>query len=246
MGRNRKQGLEFFPFDVDFFTDIKVRKLIKYQGGKAVTVYLSLLCIIYKEGYYMGWDKELPFIISEQTGFDEAYIQQVIECCLKLGLVDEKLYKSDHIVTSRGIQQRYQRICARERRLSTITDYSLIDAAEDGTQDTQTLTGNATHEYFADMKRARAWLTDMSIRHHLTIEDLTARIDTFMLDCRCRAKQHTSLQDAQQHFNDWLVIKLQQEKKQPNNNETTKAKRTDRRRASDVPANVREAETGKF
>ena len=246
MGRNRKQGLDFFPFDVDFFTDIKVRKLIKYQGGKAVTVYLSLLCIIYKEGYYMSWDKELPFIISEQTGFDEAYIQQVIECCLKLGLVDEKLYKSDHVVTSRGIQERYQRICARERRLSTITDYSLIDAADDGTQDTQTLTGNATHEYFADMKRARAWLTDMSLRHHLTLEDIMARIDTFMLDCRCRAKQHTSLQDAQQHFNDWLVIKLQQEKKQPNNNETTKAKRTDRRRASDVPANVREAETGKF
>lgn len=246
MGRNRKQGLDFFPFDVDFFTDIKVRKLIKYQGGKAVTVYLSLLCIIYKEGYYMSWDKELPFIISEQTGFDEAYIQQVIECCLKLGLVDEKLYKSDHIVTSRGIQERYQRICARERRLATIAEHSLIDAAEDGTQDTQTLTGNATHEYFADMKRARAWLTDMSLRHHLTLEDIMARIDTFMLDCRCRAKQHTSLQDAQQHFNDWLVIKLQQEKKQPNNNETTKAKRTDRRRASDVPANIREAETGKF
>lgn len=245
MGRNRKQGLEFFPFDVDFFTDIKVRKLIKYQGGKAVTVYLSLLCIIYKEGYYMGWDKELPFIISEQTGFDEAYIQQVIECCLKLGLVDEKLYKSDHIVTSRGIQQRYQRICARERRLSTITDYSLIDAAEDGTQDTQTLTGNATHEYFADMKRARAWLTDMSLRHHLTLEDIMARIDTFMLDCRCRAKQHTSLQDAQQHFNDWLVIQLKQDNKKTNN-ETIKAKRTDRRRASDVPATITEADTGKF
>ena len=103
-----------------------------------------------------------------------------------------------------------------------------------------------THEYFADMKRARAWLTDMSLRHHLTLEDIMARIDTFMLDCRCRAKQHTSLQDAQQHFNDWLVIKLQHEKKQPNNNETTKAKRTDRRRPGDVTPTISEAGTGKF
>lgn len=253
MGRNRIKGLEFFPFDVDYFSDIKVRKLIKYQGGKAVTVYLCLLCMIYKEGYYMKWDKELPFIISENTGFDEAYIQEVIECCMRLGLVSERLFKSSQVVTSRGIQQRYQRICARERRLSTITDYSLIDAAEDGTQDTQTLTGNATHEYFADMKRARAWLTDMSLRHHLTLEDIMARIDTFMLDCRCRAKQHTSLQDAQQHFNDWLVIQLKQQSN-ATNNESTKQKTerprrtgTDpRRRAVDQATAEPDAYKGKF
>ena len=106
--------------------------------------------------------------------------------------------------------------------------------------------GSNEQQYYADMKRARAWLTDLSLRHHLTLEDLTARIDAFALDCRCRAKQHTGMKDAQQHFNDWLVIKLQQEKKQPNNNETTKAKRTDRRRASDVPPTISEAETGKF
>ncbi len=129
--------------------------------------------------------------------------------------------------------------------MATIAEHSLIDAAEGDTQDTQTLTGNATHEYFADMKRARAWLTDMSLRHHLTLEDIMARIDTFMLDCRCRAKQHTSLQDAQQHFNDWLVIKLKQENKKTNN-DTTKAKRTDRRRPGDVPPTISEAGTGKF
>ena len=51
MGRKNKIGLEYFPFDIDFFSDLKIRKLIKYQGGKAVTVYALLLCIIYKQGY---------------------------------------------------------------------------------------------------------------------------------------------------------------------------------------------------
>ena len=86
MGRNVKKGLDYFPFDVDFFQDIKIRKLIKYQRGKAVTVYALLLCLIYKNGYYMLWDEELPFILSEQTGFEEAYIQEVVKCCLALGL----------------------------------------------------------------------------------------------------------------------------------------------------------------
>ena len=107
MGRNRKLGLDYFSMDVDFFQDIRIRKLIKYQGGKAVTVYALLLCIIYKQGYYVRWDDELPFIISEQTGFEEASIQEVFKCCLIVGLFSKKLYDSDKVITSKGIQERW-------------------------------------------------------------------------------------------------------------------------------------------
>lgn len=107
MGRNRKVGLDYFPMDVDFFQDIRIRKLIKYQGGKAVTVYALLLCIIYKQGYYVRWDDGLPFIISEQTGFEEAYIQEVFKCCLIVGLFSKELYDSDKVITSKGIQKRW-------------------------------------------------------------------------------------------------------------------------------------------
>ena len=53
MARIAKSGLEYFPFDIDFFQDIRIRKFIKRQGGKAVTVYALLLCLIYKNGYFM-------------------------------------------------------------------------------------------------------------------------------------------------------------------------------------------------
>lgn len=102
MGRNRKLGLDYFPMDADFFQDIRIRKLIKYQGGKAVTVYALLLCIIYKQGYYVRWDEELPFIISAQTGFEEAYIQEVFKCCLVVGLFSKKLYDSDKVILRRN------------------------------------------------------------------------------------------------------------------------------------------------
>ena len=105
MGRNVKKGLDYFPFDVDFFQDIKIRKLIKYQRGKAVTVYALLLCLIYKNGYYMLWDEELPFILSEQTGFEEAYIQEVVKCCLALGLFSKELFDKEKVLTSIGIQE---------------------------------------------------------------------------------------------------------------------------------------------
>lgn len=130
MGRNKKNGLDYFPFDIDLFQDIRIRKLIKHQSGKAVTVYALLLCIIYKDGYYMRWDKELPFIISEQTGFEEAYILEVINSCLKLGLFHNELYVSDGILTSKGIQERYKKICDLCRRNSEISEFSLISSEE--------------------------------------------------------------------------------------------------------------------
>lgn len=132
MGRNRESGLNYYPFDIDFFADIKIRKLIKYQGGKAVTVYALLLCLIYKSGYYMRWDDELPFICSEQTGFDEAYISEVIKSCLALGLFDSALFNSDSILTSRGIQERYANILKLCKRKATITDYNLIHSEQNG------------------------------------------------------------------------------------------------------------------
>lgn len=130
MGRNKKIGLDYFPFDIDFFQDLKVRKLIKYQGGKAITVYALLLCNIYKQGYYMMWDEELPFIVSEQTGFEEAYIREVIKCCLVVGLFSKYLYESDKVLTSKGIQERYQKISDLCRRNSDISEYMLISSEE--------------------------------------------------------------------------------------------------------------------
>ena len=130
MGRNKKTGLDYFPFDIDTFQDIKIRKLIKYQSGKAVTVYALLLCLIYKSGYYMRWDDELPFIISEQTGFEEAYISEVIKSCMVLGLFSKKLFDEYGIVTSPGIQERYRDICRQIKRKCDFTEFSLISSEE--------------------------------------------------------------------------------------------------------------------
>jgi hypothetical protein len=126
MARIAKSGLEYFPFDIDSFQDIRIRKLIKRQSGKAVTVYALLLCMIYKDGYYMQWDEELPFICSELSGFDEAYISEVINTCLALGLFHKELFETEHVLTSKGIQTRYCNIQRMNKRMSRIDRYSLI------------------------------------------------------------------------------------------------------------------------
>ena len=130
MGRKVKRGLDYFPFDIDFFQDIKIRKLIRRQSGKAITVYALLLCFIYKDGYYMRWDKELPFIISELSGYDEAYISEAIKDCIALGLFSHSMFETEGILTSAGIQERYQRICADCKRKCMIREFDLISSEE--------------------------------------------------------------------------------------------------------------------
>ena len=55
----------------------------------------------------MRWDEELPFIISEQTGFEEAYILEVIKSCVALGLFSKEMFDVKHVLTSKGIQRRW-------------------------------------------------------------------------------------------------------------------------------------------
>ena len=78
----------------------------------------------------MKWDTDLPFICSEQTGYEEAYVREVIKVCLQLGLFSKSLYDKEGILTSRGIQERYQRICQLTRRTAIVSEYSLLDADE--------------------------------------------------------------------------------------------------------------------
>ena len=76
MARPQKTGLDYFPLDVGFYRDVKVRKLMRSNGGgKALAVYVVLLCNIYENGYYMVWDDDdVPFMLSEILGFEEGTI----------------------------------------------------------------------------------------------------------------------------------------------------------------------------
>ena len=135
--RRGKIGLDYWPFARDFFSDIKIMKLSKHQGGKAPLVYIYLLGRIYGErGYYLLWDDELPFVVSYQlgSGYDEGYVAEVIKACVSIGLFDQELFDAG-VLTSASIQRRYIEICTSLRRKSTIVEYNLLGLnAEDNEQ----------------------------------------------------------------------------------------------------------------
>lgn len=110
MARPRKYKLDYFPFDVDFLEDNKIRILKARYKSDGVLMYIFLLTEIYRsdDGYYIQVDDDFEYIISDQLGIDANKVKQVMNFLLKRSLFNDKLFSSDKVLTSAGIQRRWQ------------------------------------------------------------------------------------------------------------------------------------------
>lgn len=108
MARPKKNGLDYFPLDADFFEDNKIKILKARYKADGIALYIYLLCEIYKQGYYIKVDDDLEYIISDTLGIDQNKVKQVLNFLLKRSLFNDKLFNSDKVLTSAGIQRRFQ------------------------------------------------------------------------------------------------------------------------------------------
>lgn len=131
MGRNVKQGFNYFSLDVNIFSDIKIRKLIKNHSGRALSVYICVLAFIYRNGYYVLNDEDFGFIVSEQTGDKVEFIEAVLDYCVKVGLFSAEMFEQG-VYTSKGVQERYLAMCKASRRNIVFSEYTLISSEEMG------------------------------------------------------------------------------------------------------------------
>ena len=108
MGRRLKQGLDYFTMDVDFFENIKVRRIIKNCGNQSIPILIVLLCNIYRdEGYYVGYNDDLTFLIAEQFGVSEGAVEDTVRKSVAVEFFDSGMFEKYKILTSHAIQERY-------------------------------------------------------------------------------------------------------------------------------------------
>lgn len=128
MARPVKQGIDYFPFDVSFFSDVKIRKIARACGANSTSILICLLCNIYKDnGYYILWDEDLPFVIADTVGVSEGAVKEVMLKALQVGFFDQSLYERYKILTSKGIQSRFKTAVYKREEIEYITDYLVSD-----------------------------------------------------------------------------------------------------------------------
>ncbi|UVV61723.1 DUF4373 domain-containing protein [Bacteroides fragilis] len=124
MARPTKQGIEYFSLDVDFFSDIKVRRISKACGPASTSILICLLCNIYRDkGYYIEWDEDLPFVVADTIGTTEGAVEEVVKKAVQVGFFDKSLFDQYRILTSNGIQNRFKSAVSRREGFEYIPEY---------------------------------------------------------------------------------------------------------------------------
>lgn len=126
---NKKQGLDYFPFDITFFTDDKIRFMSALFGTKGEAITIRLLCKIYREGYFIDWNEDTALLFSADVG-DGCKIElvnEVISELVKRGFFDKEKYDKHSVLTSKGIQKRFFEAAVRRKEVTYNPNLILID-----------------------------------------------------------------------------------------------------------------------
>ena len=108
MARPIKQGLDYFPLDVGFLQDVKIRRIIRACGIQSIPILISLLSNIYRDdGYYLLWDSDMPFLIADEVGVSEGAVVETVEKAVQVDFFNANMYKKYSVLTSVGIQKRF-------------------------------------------------------------------------------------------------------------------------------------------
>ena len=128
MARPTAKGVEYFPLNVNFINDLKVRKLLLACGAESIAVLIYLLSTIYKdEGYYVEIHKDEIDLIALDVNVIPEFVLEVINKACEVRFFDVNLYNNFNILTSKGIQERYLKITERRKNSVVITQFNLIN-----------------------------------------------------------------------------------------------------------------------
>ena len=148
MARPVKEGLDYYPLNADFMSDIKVRRLIRSFGSKSIGVVIALLGMIYGDkGYYILLNDDVAFIISEQTLEDEDLVNQIINKLIEIEFFDKNLYEKHRVLTSKGIQKRFISATERRKDVNLITKYNLVNVDNNPSSDVVNVYNNPVNVY---------------------------------------------------------------------------------------------------
>ena len=127
MARPAKEGLEYFPLDVDIDQDDKIALIEAQHGIKGFGIVIKLLMKIYKNSYYYEWTEKEQLLFSKRVNVDINEVNVVINDLIKWKFFDGELLRSENILTSKGIQKRYLTAVGRRQKVIMPKKYVLLD-----------------------------------------------------------------------------------------------------------------------
>ncbi|QJY42135.1 DUF4373 domain-containing protein [Lactiplantibacillus plantarum] len=109
MARPVKEGLDYFPLDVDFAVNDKTEAIMGEFGPKGVLFMIYLLSAVYQNGYYLQWNKLKQMQLANRIeGVSPELANQIVNRLIAYGTFSEELFNSAKVLTSQRIQETYE------------------------------------------------------------------------------------------------------------------------------------------
>ncbi len=121
-------GINYFPVGVNFMEENAMEVIEAKYGIKGSAIVLKLMCKIYKEGYYIRWDKEQCLIFANKAGREvqAEEVKGIIKILFIKGILDENSYQENGILTSESIQKVWLEATKRRKRELSELPYLMV------------------------------------------------------------------------------------------------------------------------
>lgn len=129
MARPTKQGLEYYPNDVDIHDDDKVALISSEFGAIGEAILWRLLCKIYRNGYYYNWGGDERLLFCRWAGgiFVPNQVDEVVNGCLRRSIFNNRVFKKFGVLTSTGIQKRYLKATTERKEIEINSEIWLLE-----------------------------------------------------------------------------------------------------------------------
>lgn len=127
MARPQKQGLDYFPVDVNIHEDDKLVIPIGKFGMQGFGIIIRLLAEVYKKSYFYPWTEKEQYAFASKVNVDRNLVNDIVNECAKWDFFNQNLLLEDGILTSRGAQKRYIDAAKRRKSITMLDKYILID-----------------------------------------------------------------------------------------------------------------------
>ena len=132
MARPVKEGLDYFPLDVDFAVNDKTEAIMGEFGPKGVLFMIYLLSAVYQNGYYLQWNKLKQMQLANRIeGVSPELANQIVNRLIAYGTFSEELFNSAKVLTSQRIQETYEDATKRRKSQKPTKYWVNVDINKD-------------------------------------------------------------------------------------------------------------------
>ena len=131
MARPQKEGVDYFPLDVGFLRDPKIRRIKSEFGAKGIVILIYIWASAYEEhGYYFDTSEDDDFfLVSEGAGCGctPELTKEVVHRSVERSLFDERVFAQFGVLTSQSMQRRFVRAASKRDNIYVKEEYWLLD-----------------------------------------------------------------------------------------------------------------------